>query len=170
MQKSFTYLAGMALTIAACTGTPKQPATQDATTGKTDDGNSCYFSNLGQDTTAVQITLTADKASGYLAWEPYEKDGARGKFEGERSGAYVHAQFTYMIEGAIQSEEMVLKMDGNRLYQGNYRDPEAHQAFPPADADIDWRDTLMKTDCSRVQAAVQRATDVYDMIQKEQKQ
>ncbi|MCB0519421.1 MAG: hypothetical protein H6577_27155 [Lewinellaceae bacterium] len=77
---------------------------------------SCYIRALGQDTTWVKLTITADgSVSGTYDWVPYEKDSARGTLTGKKESDELHLMYDYMIEGSNQQQEMRMKMMGDQI-------------------------------------------------------
>ncbi len=123
--KNLFYTLFCILSLAACqnSGTPDGQAAQTDTTAVVEEtpvaATSCYISTLGQDTTWVQLTITADGAvSGTYDWVPFEKDSARGTLSGKKEGDLLKLTYDYMIEGSQQQEEKVMKMTGDQLADG----------------------------------------------------
>jgi uncharacterized lipoprotein NlpE involved in copper resistance len=80
----------------------------------------CYqFVSKGKDVSSCQIETRATLnpfVSGYYDWAPYEKDGAHGVLKnGVIEKDLLTADYVYMIEGSVQSEEVYFKMEGNKL-------------------------------------------------------
>ncbi|WP_395746367.1 hypothetical protein [Prosthecobacter sp.] len=71
--------------------------------------------------TRIVLTLEGNKVSGTQNWLPKAPDGhgAHGVINGTLGeGGIMKVLFEYTIEGSEQSEEEVLKLDGDKLYIG----------------------------------------------------
>lgn len=80
----------------------------------------CYeFTTKGKDKYSCQIETRATLnpfVSGYYNWAPYEKDGAHGILKnGIIENGFLTADYIYMIEGNVQSEEVYFKIDSDKL-------------------------------------------------------
>ena len=75
----------------------------------------CFQLNDKKDITSCQLVIEGDKVSGVYDWSPYEKDGGHGILSGVKSGDMIIADWTYMIEGNVQAEQIVLKLNGDKL-------------------------------------------------------
>jgi hypothetical protein len=74
----------------------------------------------GRDTTVAELTFDGAKVTGYYAWQPYQKDGARGIIEGQKeSDNLYHITFTYMIEGNVQSDKLLYQIVDGNLFESN---------------------------------------------------
>jgi len=114
----FFTLGTVAIVLTACHyGKMESPGTIPAS--KPDSHVSCYTLHEGPDLTAIQLKQAGDSVSGYYAWEPHEKDSAHGSFNGVSSAGLIKVDYTYMIEGSIQSEEKYFKLAGDKLLQGS---------------------------------------------------
>jgi hypothetical protein len=72
-------------------------------------------------TESTRIALSiedGEKVNGTKAWQPKGQHGARGYLDGIVNGDVIQVLWTFEIEGSEQSEEMVLKLDGDLLYIG----------------------------------------------------
>lgn len=68
--------------------------------------------------TYIALTIDGDQVAGTQVWQPKEKDGARGTLDGIVNGDVIQVLYSYTIEGSDQSEEEVLKIDGDKLFIG----------------------------------------------------
>jgi hypothetical protein len=50
-----------------------------------------------------------------MAWEPWEKDGARGELVGTLDGNTITADWNYIIEGNEQAEEKVFVLEDDMV-------------------------------------------------------
>ena len=145
--------------------TPPPPATVASTTN-------CYqLVEFKKDLTAVELTVTENSVSGYYAYEPHEKDGAHGFFVGTKTGDVMTAIYTYMIEGSIQSEEMMFKIADGKLVKADVelKDPKNDGNMVIKDkSKVKWTTTLAPVDCAKVEKAIKSSKEIYAMIQKAQ--
>lgn len=79
----------------------------------------CFSKKLGKDLTGIQLSINRDQVSGYFAWTPHEKDGARGFLRGTLKGNQVIASHTYRVEGYVGSEEVAYRFVKGGLIAGN---------------------------------------------------
>lgn len=72
------------------------------------------------DSTRIALSIEdGDKVNGTKTWQPKEEaHGASGYLEGIVNGDVIQVLWSYEIEGSEQSEEMVLKLDGDKLLIG----------------------------------------------------
>ena len=70
--------------------------------------------------TRIALTIEGDKVTGTQNWLPKAPDGhgAHGTFSGTVTGDVMRVLYEYKIEGSDQTEEEVLKLDGDKLYIG----------------------------------------------------
>ncbi len=67
------------------------------------------------DINTVQLVMKGDNVTGEMHWHPYEKDGAHGTLKGVKKGDVITADYAYMMEGSNQMEEVVFKLESNKL-------------------------------------------------------
>lgn len=71
------------------------------------------------ESTRIALSIAdGEKVSGTKAWQPKGEHGARGYLDGIVNGDVIQVLWTFEIEGSEQSEEMVLKLDGEQLFVG----------------------------------------------------
>lgn len=168
MQKISLFIILAMTILMACQNTPTSKDATHAEGHHSDSGTSCYELRQGADLTAIELSLNGSKVSGYYAWEPHQKDGARGMFKGQKEGDQITAIFEFMIEGSIQSEEVLFKMEGDKLLQASNELEEKGGVLMIKDkSKLNWKDSFSKTDCSKVEEAIGHAKEVYQMITKE---
>lgn len=71
--------------------------------------------------TRIALTIDGDQVTGTQNWLPKQPDGhgAHGTISGKvHEGGIIKVLYEYTIEGSEQSEEEVLKLDGDKLYIG----------------------------------------------------
>jgi hypothetical protein len=159
---AFALLVGMI----ACTNAPEQKA-ETATTGSTTPTTetTCYLFTLQKDSSAVQITIEGNNVTGYYDWRPWEKDGAHGSLTGKKSGDMITADYKYMIEGSIQTEEVIFKMGADNLtkMEGELEEKNGKLVLKdPAKAQAG--DVLKKIDCTLIEANIGYAKSALDMM------
>jgi hypothetical protein len=128
--------------------------------------SSCYALREGKDVTAIELTTDQDAVTGYFAWEPFERDGAHGYFQGKVADGLITADFTYMIEGSIQAEEIMFKMEGDRLLQGRGELEDKNGRLIIKDkSTVEWTMAFQKTDCAEIGQTIQNAKETAKIIQ-----
>lgn len=111
----------------------------------------CFRQILSRDTTTLQLVINGNQASGYLDNNPYEKDRARGAFQGTVNAGQIQVDWKRSGEGTTQPYTLDLRMNGDSLswlegerveQQGKWvlKDPKAGYAY-----------VLTKIDCSTTQ-------------------
>lgn len=70
--------------------------------------------------TRIALTIDGDQVTGTQNWLPKQPDGhgAHGTISGKVTDGIIRVLYEYTIEGSEQSEEEVLKLDGDKLYIG----------------------------------------------------
>jgi hypothetical protein len=126
----------------------------------------CYAMYVGKDITAIELTTVNEAVTGYYAWEPFEKDGGRGSLKGTKTGNVITAIFEYMIEGSIQSEEMMFKLEGDKLIQASAELHEVKGVLVIKDkTKINWtKEVFDSVDCAKVKTSVDNAKQVSALI------
>ncbi len=150
---------------AAPTATPAPSATAPATSA-----TSCYVMRFKKDITAVELTMTGDDVTGFYAWEPDQKDGGHGTLKGKKTGDQITAIFNYMIEGSIQSEEVMFKIAGDKLLKAGGELTEKKGVLVIKDkTKIKWDESFSTTDCTKIKAPIDHAKEIAAMIAKQKK-
>lgn len=70
--------------------------------------------------TRIALTIDGDQVTGTQNWLPKQPDGhgAHGTISGKVTDGLIRVLYEYTIEGSEQSEEEVLKLDGDKLFIG----------------------------------------------------
>lgn len=87
----------------------------------------CFSKNFNGDITEAKITINNGNVSGTFNWIPIEKDSARGTVSGTvDANGEMNLIYDYMIEGAHQTEEKVMKIENGKLLikHGELLDPK----------------------------------------------
>lgn len=80
-----------------------------------------FAKETAKDSTRISLVIEDDQVSGTQEWLPKQPDGhgAHGTISGIHSGGGImRVLFEYTIEGSEQSEEQVLKLEGDKLFIG----------------------------------------------------
>ena len=127
----------------------------------------CYALYVQKDVTAVQIIMDGDKVSGYMEWAPNEKDGGRGFIVGTKSGNIITADWTYMIEGSKNTEQIMLKLDGDKLSKaaGELVDKKGKLVLKNP-AKVKYTEMFNKVPCEKIAANIASAKDMTERLKK----
>lgn len=80
-----------------------------------------FAKETAKDSTRIALFIDGDQVSGTQNWLPKQPDGhgAHGTISGVRGDdGLMQVLFEYTIEGSEQSEEQVLKLEGDKLFIG----------------------------------------------------
>ncbi len=131
---------------------PPPPAAKEST--------QCFQYKFNKDLTSCQIT-TDDKGafvSGYMDWTPYEKDGGHGILKnGKMEGNMLTADWTYMIEGTVQTEEIYLKVEADKIttMSGELVEDKSGKLVAKNKAELKADEVLSKVDCSTLASTIE---------------
>lgn len=70
-----------------------------------------------QDSTFINLEIIGVHVTGEKHWHPYGKDGAHGTLKGTKNGSQIKALYSYTIEGAEQTEELIFSISAGKLLQ-----------------------------------------------------
>ncbi len=119
----------------------------------------CFEFKLMKDITSCQLIIEDDKVRGYFDWSPFEKDGAHGILQnGIKKGDIITADWQIMIEGNIQTEEVMFKLDGFKLskLEGELVEKDDKLVLKsPQTATAS--DVLVKVDCTQIATGLENA-------------
>jgi hypothetical protein len=84
------------------------------------DTRALFFAHeTAKEFTRIALSIEdGQKVSGTRVWQPKEDHGASGFLDGIVNGNVIQVLYAYTIEGSEQSEEMVLKIEGDKLLIG----------------------------------------------------
>ena len=144
---------------------PTVPTTPAAPTVAAE--TTCYAFNFKKDVTAVQITTEGDKVTGYMDWSPNEKDGGHGFLVGTKKGNMIVADWTVMIEGSKNSEQIAFKIDGDKLVRasGPLEDKGGKMVIKDM-AKAKYVDNYLKVDCAKIAKNIGAAKDAEKAMKK----
>jgi hypothetical protein len=87
----------------------------------------CFSKNSNGDITEAKLTINNANVTGTFNWIPFEKDSARGTLSGTvAANGEMNLLYDYMIEGAHQTEEKIMKIEDGKLLikHGELLDPK----------------------------------------------
>ena len=154
MKNLLLGFAAAALLFSAC-NTPEKPAPAAAPTPAPEVAKSKFpvncFENKMPDgsTLSLQYTEYYEEIVGILDYSFYDKDGAHGTFKGKKEGDIITAAWTYTVEGSEQTEQIMIKIEGDKAMKASGELVEgkdgALQLKDPAQAT--WQETLTRVQC-----------------------
>ena len=179
--KKFLFAASMtALVFSACNNAPKTPAvaaTPAVPTAPTPTAapaaataaaeTTCYAFNFKKDVTAVQLTIEGDKVMGYMDWTPDQKDGGHGFLVGTKTGSMIVADWTVMIEGSKNVEQIAFKIDGDKIVRAEAELIDKDGKLLIKDmAKAKYIDSYAKVDCAKIAKNIGFAKDAEKELKK----
>jgi hypothetical protein len=161
MQRNILYLTIAALSGAvACDQAP-------GTLGQTRETMTCFAQRNGDNLSAIQLIVQGDSVSGYIAQNIGDKPGAAGFFNGVKQGERITADYTFYMDNALQTHEIVLKLNGGNLYQGAGSMILENDKMTLRDKNaLQWMGPLVKTGCTEIEDAIDRARQIANSIRK----
>ncbi len=90
-----------------------QPA--QTTTTSTAPDTLCFRQIMSRDTTTLQLVANGEKITGYLDSKPYEKDRARGPFQGIVDASHIQVDWQRSGEGTSQPYTLDLTLKGDSI-------------------------------------------------------
>jgi hypothetical protein len=174
MKSTFFILIGLCL-FASCKNDPKSsspttvivPAVSPAPappTAPTIPGT-CYILAEWRDTTMVHLVMEGDAVTGHMSWAPWQKDGAHGALTGKVTNGEIVCIWLLMIEGSVQSEEVIFKVEGDKLLR--LEGPLATKgdlAYIKDRKKAKWSTILTQIDCVKVAAQIGYCEDTAQDI------
>lgn len=128
MMKNILFvLSGFAL-LAACTPAEKPAATAVAPTApaaapavpKAKFATHCFEQHLPDSSVfCLYYTVYYDEITGILDYTFTDKDGAHGTFKGTMNDNLITATWDYVVEGSHQTEDILIKIEGDKAYRAN---------------------------------------------------
>jgi hypothetical protein len=174
MKKIILGIFSTVLLLVSCQNAPKTVETSTIPTPvpvpppPPTETTNCYYKNDRKDVTAVQLTISGSEVTGFYAWEPYEKDGAHGSLKGTKTGDEITAIFKYMIEGSVESEEVIFKIADGKLLKADGELVDKKGILVIKDkTKIKWNETFPSVDCAKTTEIVKRTKETCEMIAKQ---
>jgi len=94
-----------------------QKPNPDSTTNGTL-GSGCYMRVLQRDSLTANLKRNADRVSGNLRFDNFEKDGSSGTVNGVIKDNIIKLIYTFQSEGMTSVMEVYFKTDGDNLIRG----------------------------------------------------
>lgn len=130
-----------------------------------------FAKETAKDSTRISLVIEDDQVSGTQEWLPKQPDGhgAHGTISGILSGGGImRVLFEYTIEGSEQSEEQVLKLDGDKLFIGEGQlkeDPKNSSRLNLQDPDkVAFKKALKKIPVSEPKAGTPERKAIMDAM------
>ncbi|MCW5922110.1 MAG: hypothetical protein KIS77_07205 [Saprospiraceae bacterium] len=97
---------------------PEKPATTKGTAPQAT--IQCFESRLPDGSVLkFQYSELNTEVGGVLEYDFAEKDDARGTFKGKKEGDIITAIWTHTVEGQTQSQEIMVKIEGDKAMKAN---------------------------------------------------
>jgi hypothetical protein len=106
----------------AGTSTTAAPAAADQSAGsrRATLAVHCYETRTADGSVfSFQYTDYVGEVVGILDYAFHEKDGAHGTFRGRRAGDLITARWTHTVEGTTQTQEVLIRLEGDRAVKAN---------------------------------------------------
>jgi hypothetical protein len=122
--KKMTFALAMSLLFCACENSKPQATTTvteppkpvvEALPPTIKADTTCFVQKLKKDISEIQLVIAGNDVTGEYHWHPYQKDGGHGTLKGTKKDNMITADWSYTIEGSNQIEEVVFKMEGDKL-------------------------------------------------------
>lgn len=108
----------------------------------------CYRWTAGRDTAWLNFTVNNGRVMGELDYYHFEKDSGHGMFDGFLDADMVTAVYAYTIEGSAQKEEIVFKIEGDKVTRANGELTEKNGVMVLKDkAKAEYNEVFTKADC-----------------------
>jgi hypothetical protein len=144
------------------------PAATAAAPAKPTIDTLCFELKLKKDITSCQLFIEGDKVTGYYDWAPYQKDGGHGILQnGVKKGDMITVDWKMMIEGNVQAEELMLKLEADKLIKmGGELTEKGDTLVIKAPDKAKAGDVLTKVNCTQIAHGIENAKSVEDVIRK----
>jgi hypothetical protein len=159
MQKLFLLVLPLvAFMFSACQGTDKQA---DASQNKDSLANNkpangapseqiCFELRFKEDLSELKLDIQGDEVTGIFNVLPYEKDASTGTLKAKKTGNIIRGEWTYMIEGSNQSEEVEFKLEGDKAFQRLSELEEKNgKLMLKETSKIEYSDPMIKVECKK---------------------
>ena len=149
----------LTILFSSCNETPankgKEEKKKDTTVIKSSNSmvveSMCFLYALNKDSTKIKLIISNNIVTGQMHWQPYQKDGAIGTFNGTKTGDTLTVNYDYMIEGNKQMEEKLFVLNGSKLIelQGALEDKNGKLTIKDKNA-MKANIVLDKVDCGKI--------------------
>lgn len=109
---------------------------------------SCYEYVVGKDSVRLKLTINDKDVNGKLDYNMYEKDSRHGNIQGVLDGDIIKADYVYQAEGTTTRQQLWLKLENDKVYEGTGDIKDENNAFVYADTtNIKYTQAFEKIDC-----------------------
>jgi hypothetical protein len=120
----------------------------------------CYEDKIAKDVFSVKLIVAGDDVTGTLDYTYYQKDGAHGTLKGKKTGDEIVAMYDASIEGSQQKEEVIFKMEADKLSRKNGPMSKKDGVMKIKDpAKAKFSEVFKKIDCNKPSAAPAKAPE-----------
>jgi len=110
----------------------------------------CFELRFKEDLSELKLDIQGEEVRGILNILPYEKDASMGTLKGKKTGNIIRAEWTYVIEGNTQSEEVEFKLEGDKVFQRLGELEEKNGKFLLKETSkIEYSDPMLKIECKQ---------------------
>lgn len=111
----------------------------------------CFVQKFKKDISEIQLIMAGDDVTGEYHWHPYQKDGGHGTLKGTKKDNMITADWSYMIEGSNQIEEVMFKMEGDKLMKAEGElDDKTGRLVIKDKSKVKFSEVFNKADCSTI--------------------
>lgn len=98
---------------------------------------------------SFQYTEYYEDVVGILDYSFAEKDGAHGTFKGKKNGDIITATWSYIVEGSNQTEEIMVKIEGDKAVKasGELKEGKDGTLSLKDPAKATWVETFTRVQC-----------------------
>ena len=110
----------------------------------------CFELRFKQDLSELKLNIQGEEVTGILNILPYEKDASKGTLKGKKKENTIRAEWTYVIEGNTQTEEVEFKLEGDKIFQRLGELEEKNGKFLLKETSkIEYSDPMLKVECKQ---------------------
>lgn len=111
----------------------------------------CFVQKFKKDISEIQLIMAGDDVTGEYHWHPYQKDGGHGTLKGTKKDNMITADWSYTIEGSNQIEEVMFKMEGDKLMKAEGElDDKTGRLVIKDKSKVKFSEVFNKADCSTI--------------------
>ena len=109
----------------------------------------CFVMKFKKDISEIKLIIAGEGVTGDYHWHPDQKDGGHGTLKGIKKDNMITADWNYTIEGANQIEEVVFKMEGDKLMQAqNELDDKSGKLVIKDKSKLKFTEVFNKVNCN----------------------
>lgn len=123
----------------------------------------CYIASTDtKNTFSLELTSDTEQVFGYLTIQQPPHHTGIGRLIGTMENNLIIADYTFQIEGDTQIEELIFKIDGDKLYQAEGElIMEAGKSVLKDKTNLDFSIYFMPTDCPAISEAIGWSKEAY---------